>query len=137
MEVVYHPGELEATLNRMADRQLLLVDTAGRSPQDLMRLQEMRAYLRLLPDPEVYLVLSATVRYADMVRAVERFEPLGFRHLIITKVDETTAPGMLLNAVMFTGRPLAYISTGQDVPDDFEVADPDRVAAQLLEESHE
>src|SRR5690606_4461058 len=88
MEVVYHPGELEATLNRMADRQLLLVDTAGRSPQDLMRLQEMRAYLRLLPDPEVYLVLSATVRYADMVRAVERFEPLGFRHLIITKVDE-------------------------------------------------
>lgn len=137
MEVVYHPGELEATLERMADRQLLLVDTAGRSPQDLMRLQEMRSYLRLLPDPEVYLVLSATVRYADMVRAVERFEPLGFRHLIVTKVDETTAPGMVLNAVMYTGRPLAYLSTGQDVPDDFEAADPDRVAARLLEESDE
>lgn len=137
MEVVYHPGELEATLERMADRQLLLVDTAGRSPQDLMRLQEMRSYLRLLPDPDVYLVLSATVRYADMVRAVERFEPLGYAHLIVTKVDETTAPGMVLNAVFYTGRPLAYISTGQDVPDDFEAADPDRVAARLLEDSDE
>ncbi|HEY8530955.1 MAG TPA: flagellar biosynthesis protein FlhF [Limnochorda sp.] len=137
MEVVYHPGELEGTLERMADRQLLLVDTAGRSPQDLMRLQELRSYLRLLPDPDVYLVLSATVRYADMVRAVERFEPLGFNHLIITKVDETTAPGMVLNAVFYTGRPLAYLSTGQDVPDDFEAADPDRVAARLLEESDE
>lgn len=137
MEVVYHPGELEGTLERMADRQLLLVDTAGRSPQDLMRLQELRSYLRLLPDPDVYLVLSATVRYADMVRAVERFEPLGFNHLIVTKVDETTAPGMVLNAVFYTGRPLAYLSTGQDVPDDFEAADPDRVAARLLEDSDE
>lgn len=137
MEVVYHPGELAACLDRMADRHLILVDTAGRSPHDLMRLQEMRSYLRLLPEPEVYLVLSATVRFADMVRAAERFEPLGYRHLILTKVDETTAPGMVLNAVFHTGRPLAYLSTGQDVPDDFEAADPDRIAAQLLEDADE
>lgn len=137
MEVVYHPGELPACLERMADRHLILVDTAGRSPHDLMRLQELRSYLRLLPEPEVYLVLSATVRFADLVRAAERFEPLGYRHLILTKVDETTAPGMVLNAVFHTGRPLAYLSTGQDVPDDFEAADPDRIAAQLLEDSDE
>ncbi|BAS27518.1 flagellar biosynthesis protein FlhF [Limnochorda pilosa] len=137
MEVVYHPGELAASLERMADRHLILVDTAGRSPQDLMRLQELRSYLRMLPEPEVYLVLSATVRFADMARAAERFEPLGYRHLIVTKMDEATAPGMVLNAVFQTGRPLAYLSTGQDVPDDFEAADPDRIAAHLLEDADE
>ena len=67
-----------------------------------------------------------------MLDIIERFSQLSIGYLIMTKLDETSAFGSLYNACRFTGKPLSYVTNGQTVPDDIEVAEGERIADMIL-----
>jgi flagellar biosynthesis protein FlhF len=117
---------------RMRDFDLVLMDTAGRSPRDEVRIRELRAMLAEAAPDEVHLVLSAASSARGLVAAAEKFSPVGVTSLIVTKLDEATALGNLLSLVRSSGLPFSYLTDGQNVPDDIAVADAQSLAQLIL-----
>lgn len=135
VEVVMTPVGLREALAQHSDKELIFIDTAGRSPQHELHMSELRAFLdRAVPDLTI-LVMSATTQTKDQLRVFHRFESLA-THLIFTKLDETVSGGTLLNVLDQTSLPVAYLTTGQNVPDDIEVATPERLARYILGEEN-
>lgn len=132
VDVAFTPQELREAIQRRSDYDMVLVDTAGRSQKHKMQMAELRAFIDVLDEPLVHLVLSATTRTKDMLDVIERFGQLPIAYLIMTKLDETSTYGSLLNACKFAGKPLSYVTNGQTVPDDIEVAEADRIAELIL-----
>lgn len=123
MEVLYRPEDIDAALPRHQDKDLIIVDTAGRCQKDTEELCELGSFIDRLPSASRYLVLSATSKYTDMLETISCFGRVGFDHLIFTKVDETNTIGPLLAVLFKTGKSLAFITNGQKVPEDFRKAD--------------
>lgn len=132
MHIVTTPREMPQALDDLAGADLVLIDTAGRSPQDDLRIQELRAFLQAARADEVHLVLSLTAGLRHLSLAVERFRRVGPTAVLLTKLDEASGCGSILSAARQAELPLSYLTTGQDVPDDIEIADPQRIAERLL-----
>lgn len=132
-EVAYTPRELGDALRRHQDKELILIDTAGRNPLNELHMSEIKSFLELYNDIEIFLVLSATTKYTDLMETICRFSHLPIKQLIFTKLDETNHYGALLNIANKTKKAIAYITTGQNVPDDIEVPDPEKIAKLLLQ----
>ncbi len=126
------PGQMRRALDELGDRDLVLVDTVGRSPGDQGSLEELQGLLKAVPHLENHLVLACPTRDRDQARVVDAFRAFAPRSLIFTKLDETGTLGPLVNQVVRTGLPLSYITCGQKVPDDLEEADRDRLAKRIL-----
>ncbi|GAB4255263.1 MAG: flagellar biosynthesis protein FlhF [Deferrisomatales bacterium] len=121
-----------AAVQDLADRDLVLVDTAGQSPRDE---ESLLALLGLFPEGvqvEVHLVLSVTTRTRDLDKILRHYEPVRASRLLLTKLDETDCLGAVLGLPLGSRLPLSYLTTGQNVPDDIEPATPARVADCLL-----
>ncbi len=132
MEVVSTPREMRQALQRLSDLDLILMDTAGRSPRDEVKIQELKAFLHEAQADEVHLVLSSVMGGAALERTAEKFATVGTTSLILTKLDELTAPGSLL-PVLRSGRlPLSYLTNGQNVPDDIAPAEARKLARVVL-----
>lgn len=132
LEVVESPADVAAALERHSAADLILVDTAGRSHRNHQQMDELAAYLRALQPDERYLVLSLTASNRDAVAVTDAYAAVGFDRLLFTKLDEAMAPGITLNVLSRSQRPLSYLTTGQNVPDDIEVARPDKLSRVLL-----
>lgn len=132
LEVVYDPSELPGAVSRHQHRDLVLVDTAGRSPRNMIHMGELQTYLKVLAPDEVYLVMSITSSYKDAMQIVDRHLQLGFDRFLFTKWDEATSPGLIYSMVYKYKRPLSYITMGQNVPDDIEIAHPDKITRAIL-----
>ncbi len=139
---VLTPQELSRQLAHLSDHSLIFIDTTGRSPNDHLRLAELRSFQQVLGSHQTQLVLAATTAYPQMISAIEKFSLLGIDQLLLTKLDEVISLSPVLNvfASLASGRmnasaiPLSYITAGQDVPDDIEVASSRDLAARILEE---
>ncbi|MBL9162609.1 MAG: flagellar biosynthesis protein FlhF [Planctomycetaceae bacterium] len=131
MEVVSTPREMREAVAKMRDFDLVLMDTAGRSPRDEVRIRELRAMLSEAEPNEVHLVLSAAASARSLVAAAEKFIPVGVTAAIVTKIDEATALGNILSLARTCKLPFSYLTDGQNVPDDINVAEP-RALAQLI-----
>ena len=81
---------------------------------------------------EIYLVLSATTKYKDLLEIVDVYHEITDYKFIFTKLDETTTYGNLLNIKLHTGAELSYMTIGQNVPDDIEIFDTQKIVKQLL-----
>ncbi len=132
MQVVSSPREMREAVRRMSHLELVLVDTAGRSPKDDVKIRELRAFLTEAAADEVHLVLSSVANLRTMQQTAERFLSVGSNALILTKLDEATGLGNVLPLLRSCKLPLSYLTNGQNVPDDIEVADPRRMARQIL-----
>jgi flagellar biosynthesis protein FlhF len=132
MQVVSSPREMREAVRRMAHLELVLVDTAGRSPKDDVKIRELRAFLTEAAADEVHLVLSSVANLRTLQQTAERFLSVGSNALILTKLDEATGLGNVLPLLRSCKLPLSYLTNGQNVPDDIEVADPRRMARQIL-----
>jgi flagellar biosynthesis protein FlhF len=132
MHVVSTPREMRETVERMSHLDLILLDTAGRSPKDEVRLQELKAFLTEAAADEVHLVLSSMTGARTLEQTAEQFATVGATSLILTKLDEVTAPGNVLPVLRSSGLPLSYLTDGQNVPDDIQVADAHRLARMVL-----
>ena len=83
-------------------------------------------------EKEVYLVLSATTKYRDLISIADAYKEMTEFKLIFTKLDETTTLGNLLNLKLYTDAELSYVTYGQNVPDDIEEFNPQSTVKQLL-----
>ena len=132
MQVVSTPKEMRDAVRQMSDLDLILLDTAGRSPKDSVKIQELRAFLTEAAADEVHLVLSAMASARALEQTAQQFAMAGTTALVLTKLDEASGLGNVLPLVRSSRLPLSYLTNGQNVPDDIEVARPDRVARLLL-----
>lgn len=132
LEVVYDPSELPAALARLRAKDLVLVDMAGRSHRNPEHMKELQAHLEILTPDEIYLTLSLASGYRSIAAAVQRYKPLGVQRMIYTKWDEAEAPGLIYTLTRRYGLPLSYITNGQNVPDDIEVANPPSIIRAIL-----
>ena len=138
LSVIYTNSELSQGIRELENKDIILVDTAGRSHKNVNQFEEM---LRLIKDveldedifdKEIFLVVSATTKYKDLAGICKTYESLGKIKIIVTKIDETMDLGNILNIAMLTGNPLSYATFGQNVPDDIKVLDVQGIAKHLL-----
>lgn len=132
MHVVGTPREMREAVDRMAHLDLILMDTAGRSPKDQVKIRELRALLAEARVDEVHVVLSSVTSAAGLVSTAERFAPVGATALIFTKLDEATSLANLLPALRTCRLPVSYVTNGQNVPDDIAAADTRRLAGLIV-----
>jgi flagellar biosynthesis protein FlhF len=132
LRVVSSPEDMRNAVASMNDCEFILIDTAGRSPNDTMKLSELKTFLAAAEPDEVHLVTSTTSNQATIELALTKFGELNVSKLIFTKLDEAAKVGAVLNILSKVNKPLSYITTGQDVPDDIEVAQGRRLAQLIL-----
>lgn len=132
VEVVLSPEQLQEAFRRHADKDLILVDTAGRSPQDSLRIDELNEFLGKDAGVENCLVLPATTEERLLQKTYEAFSKIPLSRLIFTKLDETDRCGALINVPTRNNLPLAYLTNGQKVPEDLLLAEPQNVAELVM-----
>lgn len=131
VRIVMTPGEIQAALRELRECDLLFIDTAGRSPKDAMRMNELRAFMLAAQPDETHFVFPATHHPRQVHAAIEKFGT-GVSRLVLTKLDEAAALGPALDIVLGAGKPLSYVTTGQNIPGDIELADSHRLARLML-----
>ena len=132
LRVVGNMEDLKDAIAQMSDCDFVLIDTAGRSPKDTLKLNELKTFLDAARPEEVHLVLSSTASRDCVELAIERFGDVRIDKLIFTKLDEAAHVGVVLNVVRKVNKGLSYVTTGQDVPDDIEVGRGRRLAQLIL-----
>ncbi len=137
LQAVYTIEEFNMAVRAFSEYDLVLVDTAGRSHKNNEQCDEM---LHLINDSlsdenikkEVYLVLSATTKYKDLIKVNEAFSPIKNYSIIFTKLDETSCLGNIVNMKLKTEVSLSYVTSGQVVPDDISIIDAQKIARSIL-----
>ncbi len=132
MKVVTSPGEMGRALDELSGLDLILIDTAGRSPRDEPKIQELKHLLAEARVDEVHLVLSMASSPRSLEATAEKFAAAGSTALILTKLDEAASMGPLLTVANRLPLPISYLTTGQDVPDDIEAAVSRRMARLVM-----
>jgi flagellar biosynthesis protein FlhF len=132
LAVANSPGEMRRAISDLGAVDVVLIDTAGRSPRDEVKIRELADFLAEARPDEVHLVLSAVAGERSMRSAVERFAVARADRLILTKLDEADGLGGVLAVIGQANCPVSYLTTGQAVPDDIEPADRQRIAALIL-----
>ncbi|MFP3937723.1 MAG: flagellar biosynthesis protein FlhF [Phycisphaerae bacterium] len=132
LRTVLSPGEVYQAVHAMSGMDVVLLDTAGRSQNNRMRLNQLKGFLDAAEPDETHLVVSATSNRKTAGMVLERFVPLGADHLLVTKLDEAATFGMILNLTATAETPLSFVTTGQDVPDDIAPADAHRLAEAIV-----
>jgi flagellar biosynthesis protein FlhF len=131
-QLIESPRSLSSALSEHRQKELVLIDTPGFGPRDWESASEWAEMLGANPDVCVHLVLPATMRASetrDLVRRWAIFEP---NRLIFTRMDETSAYGGCVGAALASSTPLSWLGTGQDIPEDLELATPERIFGALL-----
>jgi flagellar biosynthesis protein FlhF len=136
MEVVGTPREMRAAVARMQGLDLVLIDTAGRSPRDAVQLQELRTMLAEAQPDETHLVLSTVADLGHLRKSLQTFAAVGATDVVLTKLDEATSPGVLYEFLRKCPLPMRYVTAGQNVPDDIALANSTRVARWLVGLEH-
>jgi flagellar biosynthesis protein FlhF len=132
MQVVTQPSDMPRALQELSGLDLVLIDTAGRSPRDDVRIRELRDVLESAAIDEVHLVLSLASGLPALKTAAANFHAVGITSLILTKLDESAGCGPLLSVARQLKSPVSYLTTGQNVPDDIEPAQRTRMARLVL-----
>ncbi|MGI6683990.1 MAG: flagellar biosynthesis protein FlhF [Bacillota bacterium] len=135
VEVVTDSESLKAAITRHKDKELIFIDTAGRSPHHERHMSELEDFLDLAKPDVTMLVLSVTTNLADQLRIFERFKNVS-THLVLTKLDESLHRGSILDIIVKTNLPVAYLSNGQSIPDNIETASAEKLACYILGEEY-
>jgi flagellar biosynthesis protein FlhF len=134
IDVANTPDELKSCVEIHRDKDLILIDTAGRSPKDQEKLEELKSFLDSAHGVEIHLCLSATTKDKELDDIVGRFSALSVTRVLFTKLDESETLGCIVNTHVRHKLPLSYFTNGQMVPEDIVVASPRRLANLILRE---
>jgi flagellar biosynthesis protein FlhF len=132
LEVVRSPGQMVQACLRLSAFDVILIDTAGRGQKDRDRIGETRSILDAAAPHERHLVLSCVAGGRALAREAEAFAEVGVDRVLLTKLDEAVALGPLFRVLPSFGRPLSYVTSGQEVPHHIEPAWPRRIAELLV-----
>ena len=133
--IIYSIEDVEKSLVDFKDYDYIMVDTAGHSHHNKEQREVMNDFIHSVDgvvEKDVFLVLSATTKYRDLLSIADTYSAMTDYKLIFTKLDETTTLGNLLNLKLHTGAALSYVTCGQNVPDDIEEFNPQKTVKQLL-----
>ena len=134
-KVIYAQEEIEQAMVEFADYDYIIVDTAGHSHLNKAQRKDVAMFIDetgRIAETEVYLVVSATTKYRDLIKIAESYKDMADYKLIFTKLDETETLGNLFNLKLYTGACLSYVTCGQNVPDDIEIFNPQKTVKMLL-----
>jgi flagellar biosynthesis protein FlhF len=132
LKVIDSPKELQEAVQAFSDKDLILIDSAGRSPRHTEKMNELHQYVHAANADELHLVLSMSVGADVMADTLKRYQEFSVSKLLFTKLDEAVNYGAILGIIHKTQKPIGYITTGQEVPDDIEVVSQERLARLIL-----
>ena len=121
-------------IEKMQSKDVILIDTAGRSQYDVQRIKELKEMIGDDSSISSHLLLSVGTTQSEMIKTAASFTPLKFQTFIFTKLDESEKFGSIINQVRKLKLPVSYITTGQNVPEDIEPADKKTILNLLLNE---
>lgn len=133
-KVVQSPEELQTAINELQDCDMILMDTAGRNYQQKEYIDELEELLIDKAKVQINLVLSLTSKFQDMKKIIANFNSINIDELLLTKKDETSSYGAIINLIYEYSTPIRYITVGQSVPDDILTVTPELIADFLLGE---
>ncbi|TSB46426.1 flagellar biosynthesis protein FlhF [Alkalicoccobacillus porphyridii] len=133
IEVIYSLEDFHKASETYSDYDLILIDTAGRNFIHDFYLQELQKTIDLSDQAALYVVLSLTSKYSDMKSVLQQFKKLPVNQVIFTKKDETSTYGAMLNVMIDDGLGIAYLTNGQNVPDDVIHVNEDLVLSTVME----
>ena len=131
MEVAYEVKDMPAIINKFKKKDIIFIDTAGRSQKNIEQLKETDEFLKAVNVDETYLVLSSTSTTKNLFDVAENFKLYKYNSVIFTKIDEAVSFGSILNLVSNFDVPISFISNGQVIPDDIISADSDFIANMI------
>lgn len=133
--IIYTPQEIRSAIEDYAAYDYIFVDTSGHSQKNTDQRDDTVALLRAADgqaEKEVYLVVSATTKYRDLLNIADTYQKLTDFRLVFTKLDETQCQGNLFNLRLHTDAPMSYVTCGQNVPDDIGEFDAQKTVKLLL-----
>ncbi|MEE8554208.1 MAG: flagellar biosynthesis protein FlhF [bacterium] len=130
--VVGSKQELRRAIQEFADCDAIFVDTGGRSQRDGLQMSEIYRMFGGDDPIDVYLTMSVTTKDSDQSEITRRFGQIPLAGVMYTKLDESTTFGSMFNHSIRFKTPVAYLTTGQKVPEDIEVATKERLVDLLL-----
>ena len=136
LEIAYNTEDMTKAYDLFKDKDIILVDTAGRNHNDIEQVEELKSIVNTISNKEVYLLLNATTDFNILKSLIKRYEFLGNFKIIITKVDEAENYGNIFNVRYITDKELSYYTTGQNVPDDINIIDKEEILKELIKESN-
>ncbi|MEN6372166.1 MAG: AAA family ATPase [Armatimonadota bacterium] len=134
-EVALCPEDVDLLTSKHRDKDLIIIDTVGRSQRNMGHLAELARFVRAAAPTEVHLVVSASSSQAVQKEAIESFSTLAANRLILTKLDECPQAGCILSLSANSLLPFSYVTYGQEVPDDIAQAEKDKLAKLVWEGS--
>ncbi|RNA69577.1 flagellar biosynthesis protein FlhF [Alteribacter keqinensis] len=136
VEVAYSLEDFKKACEKLADKDVVFIDTAGRNYQDSEYIKQLKSTLDFSSQIETHLVLSLTSKYEDMKEIIDQFKAIGPEYALFTKWDETKSHGAVLNVLSSHNMKVSYITTGQDVPDDIKKADKTGIIEEMVNKCH-
>ncbi|MEA3416836.1 MAG: flagellar biosynthesis protein FlhF [Thermodesulfobacteriota bacterium] len=132
MEVASEKKELKRVLNKFVDKDVILVDTPGKSRGDESYLLKLKKCFAMDFPMETNLVLSMTSSQESMMDAVERYGIVNYNNIIFTKLDDSKKFGSIYNVIDHACKPVFYVANGQNVPQDLNKTDPAKLARLIV-----
>lgn len=124
-EIALQKKDLKRAIARHQNQDLIIIDTAGKSPYDKTHIEELQEWFSVSDTIEPFLVLNATSKKEDINSVIKSYDPLSIGGIVLTKLDETRAYATLCQQLVASSQPIAYLCTGQKVPEDFLLASKD------------
>lgn len=132
VEIAVSGKDLHNAIRKFSDYDRIFIDTAGRSPNGDQGNNDLLKIFKEHDNVHGFLVMGATAQYKNMINASDRFENLPFHSYIFTKLDETEDLSPMINFLISKEKPVSYFTTGQQVPEDIEIASKKKMASFLL-----
>ncbi len=133
-KVVFSIQEMESAVESMKHCDVILIDTTGRSSKNTMQISELRAFIQKAKASKTHLVVSATTKTKDIKIITEGYSSINYDYVIVTKLDETSTYGSLVNICYNANAPISFITTGQNVPDDIKTPASNEVLDLIIGE---
>ncbi|AFS78589.1 flagellar biosynthesis protein FlhF [Gottschalkia acidurici 9a] len=134
VKVIYEIKGIYESLSNFKDKDIILIDTAGRSHKNIEQMEELKNLIQTVKNKEVFLVLNIGTDIENINSIISQYGFVDDYKIIFTKVDESEKIGNILNTKFYTNKQLSYITYGQNVPDDIELIDTEKISKVLIGE---
>jgi flagellar biosynthesis protein FlhF len=133
VEVIYKRADFQKAIEKFTDYDLVFIDTAGRNYRELQYIEELKRVIDFKQDIETFLTLSLTMKEGDLADIIQSFSDIKVDQFIFTKLDETATYGSMANLIIRHKIGAAYLTDGQDVPDDIQRASTEMIVKRILQ----
>jgi flagellar biosynthesis protein FlhF len=135
MKVVSKKEEFKESLDAFGEKDIILIDTPGKTYKDENYLMELKELFTIDPPIETNLILNITANQENMIETADRFGIINYDNIIFTKLDEANNFGPIYNIIDYAGKPVFYVTKGQNVPQDLEKVDPGKLARLIVKDT--